>query len=89
MERIDELFMSSEQLSDEFILGLQQRTTGIHSQNLRLEANHLKIVDVGGTRSERKKWMVEACTSATRVVFVVSLAGYCETLFEDETAVCD
>lgn len=42
------------------------------------------VVDVGGQRNERKKWM--HCFSDVKcILFVVNLAGYNQVLFEDNT----
>jgi hypothetical protein len=41
------------------------------------------VVDVGGQRSERKKW-IHCFDDVKAIVFVVSLAGYNQVLFEDE-----
>ena len=45
-----------------------------------------RIFDVGGVRSERRKWL--SCFDNTKaVLFVASLDGYDMTLFEDGTTV--
>ncbi len=43
---------------------------------------HLRVVDVGGQRSERRKWI--SCFDDVRaVLFVCAMSGYDMTLFED------
>jgi len=42
------------------------------------------LIDVGGQRSERKKWM-HCFDSVTAVIFVVAISEYDQHLFEDET----
>jgi len=70
------------------------RTTGIVVTNLKQklvreskhEPEHLdfEVVDVGGQRNERKKWM--HCFDDVRaVLFIVNLAGYDQVLFEDNS----
>ncbi len=45
-----------------------------------------RVVDVGGQRSERRKWI--SCFDDVRaVLFVSALSGYDMTLFEDGKAV--
>ena len=43
-----------------------------------------KIIDVGGTRSERRKWRL-CFDSVTAVIFVASLSCYDEVLFEEHS----
>ncbi|KAI1788645.1 guanine nucleotide binding protein, alpha subunit, partial [Ganoderma leucocontextum] len=43
------------------------------------------VVDVGGQRSERRKW-IHCFQDVTSVVFVVSLSGYDQCLIEDKYA---
>jgi len=70
------------------------RTTGIVVTNLKQklvrESKHepefldFEVVDVGGQRNERKKWM--HCFDDVRaVLFIVNLAGYDQVLFEDNS----
>ncbi|ETO30757.1 Guanine nucleotide-binding protein subunit alpha-like protein [Reticulomyxa filosa] len=42
-----------------------------------------KVVDVGGQRNERRKW-IHFFDGVTAVLFVVSLSAYNELTFEDE-----
>ena len=41
-----------------------------------------RVVDVGGQRSERRKW-IQCFDDVKAVLFVVALNGYDMTLFED------
>jgi len=45
---------------------------------------HFRIVDVGGQRSERKKWM-HCFQDVTSVLFCVALSEYDLKLYEDDT----
>ena len=45
------------------------------------------MVDVGGQRSERKKW-IHCFEGVTSIVFCVSLSAYDLVLAEDEEMVC-
>ena len=44
------------------------------------------MVDVGGQKSERRKW-IHCFHDVTSILFVVSLSGYDQRLVEDPNAV--
>ena len=60
---------------------VRQRTTGI--TELRLLNEKLVFVDLGGPRTERKKWM-HCSTNVSQVWFAVSLTGMLRALYDDE-----
>jgi len=72
--------------SEEDVIMGRARTTGILQTKLTYEADDLMsnwtLVDVGGQRSERKKW-INCFADVTAILFVVNLAGYNAVLFED------
>ena len=45
------------------------------------------MVDVGGQKSERRKW-IHCFQDVTTILFLVSLSGYDQCLVEDKDAVC-
>jgi hypothetical protein len=47
---------------------------------------NLRIVDVGGQKSERRKW-IHCFQDVTAILFLVSLSGYDQCLVEEWTAV--
>jgi len=69
--------------TQEDILRVRHRTTGVVEQELRIHDTLFHIFDVGGQRSERKKW-IHCFEYVHAVIFVASLAAYNEVLFEDE-----
>jgi len=70
--------------SEEHIVMARARTTGIIITEIEREELLWRIVDVGGQRSERKKW-IRCFDDVKAIVFVVNLAGYNSVLFEDPT----
>lgn len=58
------------------------RTTGIVVTEFDEGPIHFSVVDVAGQRSERKKW-IHCFDDVKSLVFVVSLAGYNQVMFED------
>lgn len=47
---------------------------------------HLRMVDVGGQRSERRKW-IHCFENVTSIIFLVALSEYDQILFESENEV--
>jgi guanine nucleotide-binding protein G(o) subunit alpha len=50
-----------------------------------IEGSHFLMIDVGGQRNERKKW-IHCFQEVTSLIFVSSLNSYDQVLYEDETA---
>ena len=65
------------------ILRCRARTTGIHEILFKVQAFHFRMVDVGGQRSERKKW-VHCFQDVTAILFVVAMNSYDMRLYEGE-----
>jgi GTPase SAR1 family protein len=66
------------------ILNARARTTGIVESHYIIKGVEFVIVDVGGQRNERKKWM-HCFEDMNATIFVAALSEYDQTLFEDET----
>jgi len=58
------------------------RTTGIAVTEFDEAGIHFRVVDVGGQRNERKKW-IHCFDDVKALLFVVNLAGYDQVMFED------
>ena len=59
------------------------KTTGIIETQFNFKGLHFKMFDVGGQRSERKKW-IHCFEGVTAIIFCVALSGYDLVLAEDE-----
>jgi len=70
--------------SDQDILRSRVKTTGITETTFLVGDLTYKIFDVGGQRSERKKW-IHCFENVTALVFLVSLSEYDQMLYEDES----
>lgn len=70
--------------SQEDILRSRVKTTGITETSIHLGDNILRVFDVSGVRSERKKW-IHAFKNVDSIFFTVDASAYCKTLLEDET----
>ncbi|KAL8708991.1 MAG: hypothetical protein Q9220_006200 [cf. Caloplaca sp. 1 TL-2023] len=59
------------------------KTVGIYKSVVRKsEAYEFNVIDVGGSRSSRKKW-VRCVDGMKYIIFVADLNGYCQRLQED------
>lgn len=58
------------------------RTSGFEEANFTYKKHTLRVVDLGGQRSERRRWL-EALQIATAVIFVSSLTEFDQPLRED------
>ncbi|KAF9074015.1 heterotrimeric G protein alpha subunit B [Rhodocollybia butyracea] len=70
--------------TDQDILRTRVKTTGITETTFTVGKLTYKLFDVGGQRSERKKW-IHCFENVTALVFLVSLSEYDQMLYEDET----
>eukprot|EP01104_Vermistella_antarctica_P017943 TRINITY_DN64_c0_g2_i1.p1 TRINITY_DN64_c0_g2~~TRINITY_DN64_c0_g2_i1.p1 ORF type:complete len:353 (+),score=104.48 TRINITY_DN64_c0_g2_i1:141-1199(+) len=83
-------FDSLDRLTGEFVpteqdvLRSRAKTTGITETEFDVDGAHFRMVDVGGQRSERKKW-IHCFQEVTAVIFFVALSEYDLKLYEDET----
>lgn len=65
------------------VLRTRVKTTGIIETHFTFKSLHFKMFDVGGQRSERKKW-IHCFEGVTAIIFCVALSGYDLVLAEDE-----
>lgn len=83
LSSIDRIVQSDFTPTIEDLLRCRSKTTGIQELTLEIEHNKFIIVDVGGQRSERKKW-IHCFQDVTAVLFFVALSEYDLKLYEDD-----
>lgn len=83
---IDRMSQPTYQPTDQDILRSRVKTTGITETTFQVGELIYKLFDVGGQRSERKKW-IHCFENVTALVFLVSLSEYDQMLYEDESVV--
>jgi len=83
---LDRLFDKIYQPNEQDIVRSRARTIGITETIFHLKDNEMLMVDVGGQKSERRKW-IHCFQDVTSILFLVSLSGYDQCLVEDKDAV--
>lgn len=81
---VERLFLPNYSPSVKDVLHSRVKTTGITEMNFCYNGVTFRIVDVGGQRSERKKW-IHCFTGVTAIIFVTSLSEYDQLCFEDNS----
>ncbi|KPV77664.1 uncharacterized protein RHOBADRAFT_51490 [Rhodotorula graminis WP1] len=70
--------------SDQDILRSRVKSTGISEVSLNVHGTTYRMCDVGGQRSERKKW-VHCFSDVEVLLFVLAISEYNQMLYEDES----
>ncbi|KAK9452401.1 guanine nucleotide binding protein, alpha subunit [Limtongia smithiae] len=70
--------------SDQDVLRSRVKTTGISETTFIIGDLTYRMFDVGGQRSERKKW-IYCFEDVTTILFLVAISEYDQMLFEDES----
>lgn len=84
---LERLFDPAYQPIEQDIIRCRARTIGITETTFTLREHEMLMVDVGGQKSERRKW-IHCFQDVTSILFLVSLSGYDQCLVEDKDAVC-
>ncbi|KTW29418.1 guanine nucleotide-binding protein subunit alpha [Pneumocystis carinii B80] len=70
--------------TDQDVLRSRVKTTGITETTFIIGDVIYRMFDVGGQRSERKKW-IHCFENVTTIIFLVAISEYDQLLLEDET----
>lgn len=82
-DNVDRLTDKNYVPTEQDVLRSRAKTTGIIETEFNIEKTKFKMVDVGGQRSERKKWM-HCFQDVTSVIFCVAISEYDLKLYEDD-----
>lgn len=69
--------------SQDDVLRAREATTGIHEYTFILDKAVFRMLDVGGQRSERRKW-IHCFENITSIIFIVACSEYDQCLVEQE-----
>ncbi|WAQ90030.1 hypothetical protein PtA15_12A15 [Puccinia triticina] len=83
-DSIDRIGQRSYVPDDQDILRSRVKTTGITETVFVIGELKYRMFDVGGQRSERKKW-IHCFENVTAIVFLVALSEYDQMLYEDDS----
>ena len=84
LDKINEVSKLSYIPTQEDILTVRLKTIGVRSEKFIIEEREYCILDVGGQRNERKKWM-HFFSDTHGVLFITSLNDFDNQLREDAT----
>lgn len=82
MSGISRISSSSYEPSTDDILRTRVRTSGIVEENFKIGGTDIAMYDVGGQRSERRKWM-HKFDDVSAIIFVAAISEYDQLVFED------
>ncbi|KAJ3204744.1 guanine nucleotide-binding protein subunit alpha [Dinochytrium kinnereticum] len=83
-DAVDRIGASDYLPTDQDVLRSRVKTTGITETTFHIGELTYRLFDVGGQRSERKKW-IHCFENVTSIVFLVAISEYDQVLVEDET----
>lgn len=84
MSQLDRIASPDYIPTEQDVLRVRFPTTGIHDYSFKIKNITLRIVDVGGQKSERRKW-IHCFENVTSLIFLASLSEYDQVLEERET----
>ncbi|KAJ5075266.1 guanine nucleotide-binding protein g(o) subunit alpha [Anaeramoeba ignava] len=84
LDNIDRIIEPSYSPSEQDVLRSRIPTTGVKVLTFTLKDLPWRVVDVGGQRSERRKW-IHQFDDVTVLIYVVALSEYDQKLYEDES----
>ncbi|XP_076009347.1 guanine nucleotide-binding protein subunit alpha-14-like [Genypterus blacodes] len=83
MTNLDRISAPDYTPTEQDVLRVRFPTTGIHDYAFNIKTITLRIVDVGGQKSERRKW-INCFENVTSLIFLASLSEYDQVLEERE-----
>jgi len=83
LDDIDRLTADGYLPNEQDVLRSRAKTTGIIETSFELDGFTFVVIDVGGQRSERRKW-IHCFEDVTAILFCAALSGYNQKLYEDD-----
>lgn len=87
MDDLDRLGLKDYQPTEQDILRTRVKTTGIVEVHFSFKNLNFKLFDVGGQRSERKKW-IHCFEDVTAIIFCVAMSEYDQVHIIHTKSIC-
>lgn len=84
LDELDRILQPGYVPDDQDVLRCRVKTTGITETTFNMGDLTYRMYDVGGQRSERKKW-IHCFENVTAIIFMVAISEYDQKLVEDDT----
>lgn len=84
LDKVDQISASNYKPSDADVLQCRTKTLGIHTETITYNDVTFELVDVGGQRDQRSKWIEAMSDGVTAVIFLTDVSAYDMTLEEDQ-----
>lgn len=84
LDNLDRIMQPSYVPDDQDVLRCRVKTTGITETTFNIGDLTYRMYDVGGQRSERKKW-IHCFENVTAIIFMVAISEYDQKLVEDDS----
>jgi len=81
-QEVDRIMQPDYLATQQDMLYVRIRSSGIATERYMIDNSIFEMYDVGGQRTERKKW-IHCFDNVTAVIFVAALSEYDQALFED------
>lgn len=85
LDKIDLIRNADYKPSDDDVLQCRTKTLGIHTEIINYNNVNFELVDVGGQRDQRAKWIEALSDGVTAVIFLTDVSAYDMVLAEDQT----
>ncbi|VDD82140.1 unnamed protein product [Mesocestoides corti] len=86
LEKLNEIRNPEYSPSDKDVLQCRTKTLGIHTETIFYHGIPFELVDVGGQREQRAKWIEAVTDGVTAVIFLTDASAY-DTMLEEDHSV--
>ena len=83
LEALDRIREEDYNPTREDIVRVRLKTVGVHEYNFNIRGHNFMMVDVGGQRGERRKW-ISSFENVQSVIFLTAISEYDQVLAETE-----